>query len=470
MFRGNVKIKCDVKIRMAQGAIILILFAFCVCLSCISSSAVGSGVFYACSDGTMSPGEFDFNKCLNFGTDDVLQGTDALTGLNLSDDSSDEPASTDLMGGASDTLVPDGPVDVDEASGDAEFLDFFGQASKEYIDGQGTLATGVNTKAACARACYNDEVPMKDELDKCMGFISDGRSRCILYPSQDKVTGTNLPGREKSYTLKRPKDGAVTFHTFNQKALQTNYQLDGGPKEFGGGGRSHDVDCKDPQTGHDGLLTGFKFNPRGTDINVAYNCLFNNSISRETRQNTTSHGPSGSKHECNKDRNEFNYMSGHDMNCGNTFIVRWKHNQWSQSMAVDYNCSKQATADPLGCEDLETDGNFGRACKASDMAPYPVRCPANKALTRFAWNGDGKIVFTCCPKPAPGMAEVGTSASNTQIAADQQAAADAAAAAAAAGSCTKTGGGHGCRSRNCPGKSTADSCNSTPCCTWVAAS
>jgi hypothetical protein len=163
-------------------------------------------------------------------------------------------------------------------------------------------------------------------------------------------------------------------------------------------------------------------------------------------------------------------MSGHDMNCGNTFIVRWKHNQWSQSMAVDYNCSKQATADPLGCEDLETDGNFGTACKASDMAPYPVRCPANKALTRFAWNGDGKIVFTCCPKPAPGMAEVGTSASNTQIAADQQAAADAAAAAAAAGSCTKTGGGHGCRSRNCPGKSTADSCNSTPCCTWVAAS
>ena len=457
---------------MAQGAIILILFAFCVCLSCISSSAVGSGVFYACSDGTMSPGEFDFNKCLNFGTDDVLQGTDALTGLNLSDDSSDEPASTDLMGGASDTLVPDGPVDIDEASGDAEFLDFFGQASKEYIDGQGTLATGVNTKAACARACYNDEVPMKDELDKCMGFISDGRSRCILYPSQDKVTGTNLPGREKSYTLKRPKDGAVTFHTFNKKALQTNFQLDGGPKEFAGGGRSHDVDCKDPQTGAHGLMTGFKFNPRGTDVNVAYSCLFNTAI-KPGRQNETKHSSSGSTHECGGARNEFGYMAAGEqpgnVSCGNNFITRWKVRQWSNSMAIDYNCSNQPTADPLECEEnLETDGNFGRACTAGSMANHPVRCPANKALTSFRWNGDGKIVFTCCPKPAPGMAEVGTSASNAQIASDQQAAADAAAAAAAAGSCKRTGSGGGMRCRNprCSEKTTAASCNAHNCCSW----
>ena len=471
MFRGNVKIKCDVKIRMAQGAVILILFAFCICLSCISSSAVGSGVFYACSDGTMSPGEFDFNKCLNFGTDDVLQGTDALTGLNLSDDSSDEPASTDLMGGASDTLVPDGPVDVDEASGDAEFLDFFGQASKEYIDGQGTLATGVNTKAACARACYNDEVPMKDELDKCMGFVSDGRSRCILYPSQDKVRGTNLPGREKSYTLKRPKDGAVTFHTFNKKALQTNFQADGGPKEFAADGRSHDVDCKDPQTGADGLMTGFKFNPRGGDVNVAYSCLFNPAITRG-RQNSTKHSASGSKHKCGGNRNEFGYMAAGEqpgnVSCGNNFITRWKVRQWSNSMAIDFNCSNQPTADPLECEEnLETDGNFGRACTAGSMANHPVRCPANKALTSFRWNGDGKIVFTCCPKPAPGMAEVGTSASNTQIAADQQAAADAAAAAAAAGSCKKTGGGGlRCRNPGCAQKTTAASCNAHSCCSW----
>lgn len=456
---------------MAQGAVILILFAFCICLSCISSSAVGSGVFYACSDGTMSPGEFDFNKCLNFGTDDVLQGTDALTGLNLSDDSSDEPASTDLMGGASDTLVPDGPADVDEASGDAEFLDFFGQASKEYIDGQGTLATGVNTKAACARVCYNDEVPMKDELDKCMGFVSDGRSRCILYPSQDKVRGTNLPGREKSYTLKRPKDGAVTFHTFNKKALQTNFQMDGGPKEFAGGGRSHDVDCKDPQTGADGLMTGFKFNPRGTDVNVAYSCLFNPAITRG-RQNATKHSSSGSKHKCGGKRNEFGYMAAGEqpgnVSCGNNFITRWKVRQWSNSMAIDYNCSNQPTADPLECEEnLETDGNFGRACTAGSMANHPVRCPANKALTSFRWNGDGKIVFTCCPKPAPGMAEVGTSASNAQIASNQQAAADAAAAAAAAGSCKKTGGsGLRCRNSRCSEKTTAASCNAHSCCSW----
>ena len=485
MFRGNVKIKCDVKIRMAQGAIVLILFAFCVCLSCISSSAVGSGVFYACSDGTMSPGEFDFNKCLNFGTDDVLQGTDALTGLNLSDDSSDEPASTDLMGGASDTLVPDGPVDIDEASGDAEFLDFFGQASKQYIDGQGTLATGISTKAACARVCYNDEVPMKDELDKCMGFVSDGRSRCILYPSQDKVTGSTLPGREKSYTLKRPKDGSVTFHTFKKKALQTPYQKDGGPKEFGGGGRSHDVHCKDPETQAAGILTGFKFNPRGSEINVAYNCLFNTAIEPDSEK-TTPATQSGSGHICkqyhgNNPQNEFHYMSlGHDINCGNNFLTRWKLKQWSNQMAVDFTCSKQATADPLSCEDLETDGNFDRACMASHMAPYPVRCPANKALTSFRWNGEGKIVFTCCPKPAPGMAGTVMTDSNAQMATESstsaQQTADSHEAAVAARKCSSRGksacikadvdcGSYGTRA-SCEGAAAGFN-NGIKCCNWT---
>jgi hypothetical protein len=458
MFRGNVKIKCNVKIRMAQGAVILILFAFCICLSCISSSAVGSGVFYACSDGTMSPGEFDFNKCLNFGTDDILQGTEEITGIDIDGEVSEDPALPDLSGGASDSLVPDGPVDLDEASGDTEFLDFFGKSSKEYIDGTGTLATGISTKAACARVCYDDSVPMRDELDKCMGFISDGRGRCILYPSQDKKRGTTLPGREKSYTLKRPKDGAVSFHTFSKKNLQTLYGPNGGPKQFSGSGHTHDVDCKDPETGAEGLMTGFKFNPRGGDINVAYGCLFNREITRD-RQNSTTHGSSGSRHKCGKDYNEFNYMHGHDMNCGNNFIVRWKHRQWSKSMAMDWNCSKQETADPLDCEDLETDGNFDRACNASDMAPYPVRCPANKALTRFGWNGGGKITFTCCPKPAPGMAEAVTSASNTQAAAD-------AAAAIAAGSCKKTGQGRQCQNPRCTEKTTPDSCNSRNCCTW----
>lgn len=440
---------------MAQGAVILILFAFCICLSCISSSAVGSGVFYACSDGTMSPGEFDFNKCLNFGTDDILQGTEEITGIDIGGEVSEVP---DLSSGASDSLVPDGPVDLDEASGDAEFLDFFGQASKEYIDGTGTLATGISTKAACARACYEDTVPMKDELDKCMGFISDGRGRCILYPSQDKKRGTTLPGREKSYTLKRPKDGAVSFHTFNKKSLQTIFGPNGGPKQFSNSGHTHDVDCKDPETGAEGLMTGFKFNPRGGEVNVAYSCLFNREITRD-RQNSTPHGSSGSKHKCSKNYNEFNYMHGHDMNCGNNFLVRWKHRQWSNSMAMDYNCSKQETSDPLACEDLETDGNFGRACNASDMAPYPVRCPANKALTRFGWNGGGKITFTCCPKPAPGMTESATSASNTQAAADQQ-------AAVAAGSCKKTGSGRPCVNAQCSGKGQGD-CRR--CCSWVPA-
>ena len=451
---------------MAQGAVILILFAFCICLSCISSSAVGSGVFYACSDGTMSPGEFDFNKCLNFGTDDILQGTEEITGIDIGGEVSEDSTLPDLSGGASESLVPDGPVDLDEASGDAEFLDFFGQGSKEYIDGTGTLATGISTKAACARTCYEDTVTMKDELDKCMGFISDGRGRCILYPSQDKMRGTTLPGREKSYTLKRPKDGAVSFHTFNKKNLQTIFGPNGGPKQFSGSGHTHDVDCKDPETGAEGLMTGFKFNPRGGNINVAYSCLFNREITRDS-QNSTPHGKSGSDHGCDnvhgQHNNEFQYMTFlGDANCGNNFLVRWKHRQWSQSMAMDFNCSKQQTADPLECEDLETDGNFDRACNASDMSSYPVRCPANKALTRFGWNGGGKITFTCCPKPAPGMTQSATSASNTQAAA-------ATAAAAPPGARCRPKLTMDCRDTPCAAALTEAACNAAACCELRAA-
>lgn len=78
---------------MAQGAIVLLLFAFMMCLSCLSSSAVGTGVFYACSDGTMSPGDFDFKKCINFGFGDVLSGTEAITGLDVATDDP-EPTTT----------------------------------------------------------------------------------------------------------------------------------------------------------------------------------------------------------------------------------------------------------------------------------------------------------------------------------------------------------------------------------------
>jgi len=92
------------------------------------------------------------------------------------------------------------------------------------------------------------------------------------------------------------------------------------------------------------------------------------------------------------------------------------------------------------------------------MAPYPVRCPANKALTRFGWNGGGKITFTCCPKPAPGMTESVTSASNTQAAA--------ATAAAAAPSCRRKLT-MDCRGTPCDLAEAA--CNAAPCCELRAA-
>ena len=380
---------------MAQGAVMLMLFAFMMCLSCLSSSAIGSGVFYACSDGTMSPGDFDINKCTNFGFNDIIQGTGAVTGTSTTVDTS-----------AATSVVTDGgllvPGSADDEDPNATFLDFFSAGRNQSLSGLSVLAAATS-KTDCAKICYNDEVPMRGASDVCNGFVSDGFSRCLLYPSNDPVSGGSLESGDKSYSLKRPKDGGSSFNLFKSVQKETAYRLDGGTLQFAG---QHDVNCVD--TNQNGLMTNFSFNPRGTHVNVDYTCLFSDTLNLANTSYTT---------KTPQHNGEFGHLSPLDINCGNSFINRWKLETDGTDIKVKYTCTTNRTSDASGCDTSTTSGDFGVAAKAGAMSSARVRCPANKALTQFKWTGDGTISYTCCPKPTSGSSSSAatTTTTNTTI-------------------------------------------------------
>ena len=424
---------------MAQGAVMLMLFAFMMCLSCLSSSAIGSGVFYACSDGTMSPGDFDINKCTNFGFNDIIQGTGAVTGTSTTVDTS-----------AATSVVTDGgllvPASTDDEDPNATFLDFFSAGRNQSLTGLSVVAAATS-KTDCAKICYNDEVPMRGESDVCNGFVSDGFSRCLLYPSNDTISGGTLESGNKSYSLKRPKDGGSSFNLFKSDQKETTFRLDGGTQQFAG---QHDVKCVDtPGTGHNGLISSFSFNPRGSQVSVDYTCLFSDTLNLSNSSDTTKTPQQGG---------EFTHLSPLNINCGNNFINRWKLLSEGTDIKVNYTCTRNRTSDASGCDTLTTSGDFGVAAKASAMSSARVRCPANKALTQFKWTGDGTISYTCCPKPTSGSSSsaASTTVENTVIGETEN-------IVVSTGSCKKKGTAACRHGGECSAKSQA---GCTGCCVW----
>jgi hypothetical protein len=281
-------------------------------------------------------------------------------------------------------LVPDS---TDEEDPNAIFLDFFSAGRNQSLSGLSVLAAATS-KTDCAKICYNDEVPMRGESDVCNGFVSDGFSRCLLYPSNDRVSGGTLESGDKSYALKRPKDGGSSFNLFRSGQKETAYRHDGGTLQFAG---QHDVQCVD--TNQNGLMTNFSFNPRGTHVNVAYTCLFSDTLNLANSSYTT---------KTPQQNGDFTHLSPLNINCGNSFINRWKLESDGTDIKVKYTCTANRTSDASGCDTSTTSGDFGVAAKAGAMSSARVRCPANKALTQFKWTGDGKISYTCCPKPTSG--------------------------------------------------------------------
>lgn len=414
----------------------LMLFAFMMCLSCLSSSAIGSGVFYACTDGTMSPGDFDIKKCTNFGFNDIIQGTETITGVDTSIDTSDDI----VVDPGTDLLVVGRPLGLDDEDPNATFLDFFGTGKNVQPSGLGTVAHSVTNKAECAKICYENEVEMRGEGLECNGFVSDGFSKCMLYPSTSTVAGSSLTGGEKSYGLKRTRGGLV-HNIFTVQNLKTEYGTKGGPKSYG---NLHDVTCKGDD-GVNGALQAFKWQNSGSQTRNLYTCLQGN-FGGIGSQKSTPEGPSGSKHKCNKDRNEFSYLSAGngigDVDCGDQFIHSWKLHQRSVTMRIDFKCTNDETSDESQCIELETDGDINsRACNTGELSDTRVRCPANTALTKFKWVGGSKINYRCCPKPSSSVAGRSLSrASAANSTALNTATSDAAAAAASITGCKRISG------------------------------
>jgi hypothetical protein len=460
---------------MAQGAIVLLLFAFMMCLSCLSSSAVGTGVFYACSDGTMSPGDFDFKKCTNFGFGDVLSGTEAITGLDVSTDDPEPTTTSESL-----TLVPTGLEE--EVDPNATYLDFFGAGTTGKLSGLGVVA-GATSKTECAKICYNNEVPMRGEGEECNGFVSDGFSKCVLYPSPDTVAGVSLPTSEKSYALKASRSGQ-SFIAFSKQNFVTDFVNDGLSGEDGSNGdfgttsfmgANTDVTCE--KDGTFGLLSGFKSTMQGGKVGFQYSCLLGDSVQVKPSVETTK-GNQGQRNSCGGKQqpswsrfngSDIGFLRNHEVNCLNSFIQSWGVRQeggWKNgTMKVRFNCTRLETPDTTECIDNETDGDFGeRPCKLSNLRNSQVQCPTNMALTQFRINyPSGKISYRCCPKPTEGSA---TTYSRTVTRSNAQQA-EAAAATVTPSRCEhtlgRTGGTY--QSEICLSKTSESACTPTYC-TW----
>lgn len=357
---------------MAQ-AVTVIIFLFMMCLSSLCSVALGGGVFYACSDGTMKPGEFDLKKCVNFGIKDVQSV--------ISGDIKDTTGTTDLTQeeGSYDDLISDQPVDDEAADPNLKFLDYF-KKDRTAFSGAGVSATAQNA-AECAKMCFSDDIDMPNEGEKCQGFVSDDGAYCKLYPTVD-TTDREIHSRHKAYRLKEGKEGGGTLVTYRTSRHATAYGPDGGPMTYG---NIHNLTCPG------GALSSFKFNKVGDKVNNSFVCVNSDGLVAGTEK-MTPHDASGKS----KGRNNMFWIDRHDVNCGNNFLKQWKLAQWSRSMRVHYTCSTATTPHPTECESLKA-GGYGAHDSVGAWKGDEVKCPANKLLTQWKYSGDG-INYTCCPK------------------------------------------------------------------------
>jgi hypothetical protein len=362
---------------MARQATTLVLFLFIMCLCSLCLAALGGGVFYACSDGTMNPSEFDFKKCGNFGIKDV----EAVVTGDIKETSEVESTETSDDFSSGDGLIPDQPVDDEAADPNLNFLDYFNRDRKKF-SGDGVVASATNA-AECAKICFNDEIDMPNESEKCQGFVSDDSTYCKLYPTIDSMDG-EIHSQHKAYRLKENKESGGRVVQYTTTRNSTGYGPDGGTKEYG---NRHDLDC-----GVNGALTSFKFNKSGNQVNNSFTCAKSEALGGSTSKMTevNASGKSGG-------RNDMYYIDRHDINCGDNFLSQWKLAQWSKSIRVHYSCTTSKTPRPDECEELTASG-YSRNSHVGTWRGNEVKCPANKLLTQWKYSNDS-VTYRCCPKP-----------------------------------------------------------------------
>jgi len=155
-----------------------------------STAVLGWALLYKCTDATMVPGDFTFDKCFSF-LPEAEKPKKAVAKVDVK--------SADLFA-KSTTFTSDKDEKEDEYYG---FVDHFKEMdtrlySTDYSD------ISARTLGECAKICYENQVPVGAQSLECGGFTSeykdvesdDDRVYCRLY-TKGNLSDSTLPSYEK---------------------------------------------------------------------------------------------------------------------------------------------------------------------------------------------------------------------------------------------------------------------------------
>lgn len=159
-----------------------------------STVVLGWALLYKCTDATLIPGDFTFDKCFSFFPEAEKPKTE--TKVQVKD--------VDLFAKSTSTNGEDEREDQDY-----RFVSEFNEMDTR-LYGTGYSDISARTIGECAKICYEQQVPVGPSSLECGGFTSefkdlesdDDRVYCRLYP-KGNLSDSTLPSYEKrSFYLK----------------------------------------------------------------------------------------------------------------------------------------------------------------------------------------------------------------------------------------------------------------------------
>jgi len=159
-----------------------------------STVVLGWALLYKCTDATLIPGDFTFDKCFSFFPKAEKPKTETKA----------EVKDVDLFAKSTSVKVEDNREDPDY-----KFISEFNEMDTR-LYGTGYSDISARTLGECAKICYEQQVPVGPSSLECGGFTSefkdiesdDDRVYCRLYP-KGNLSDSTLPSYEKrSFYLK----------------------------------------------------------------------------------------------------------------------------------------------------------------------------------------------------------------------------------------------------------------------------
>lgn len=159
-----------------------------------STVVLGWALLYKCTDATMKPGDFTFDKCFTFFPETGQEQEQKLT-------TTTKPS--EIFAKSTFSSVDD------KEDEDYSFISNFKEMNTR-LYGTDYSDISARTLGECAKICYEKQVPVGAESLECGGFTSeykdvesdDNRVYCRLYP-KGNLSDSTLPSYDKrSFYLK----------------------------------------------------------------------------------------------------------------------------------------------------------------------------------------------------------------------------------------------------------------------------